>query len=254
MKLFDSHAHYEDQLFDNDRDEILSSFKDSEIEYILNCCSDISVFDQVIDIIDNYSFVYGSIGIHPHWVLDTSDNYIEIIKQYLNHPKIVALGEIGLDYYFDDPKDLQKEIFEKQLQLAISLNKPVIIHDRDAHEDCFEILRKYKPQGILHRYGGPCDLLLEAISWGMYVSFNNDLSYPMWQKPHLDCLMVTPLENMLIETDCPYAPPYEKENERCTSHDLKNVVQIISKVKNIDAEYIAEITLENAKKIYRIND
>lgn len=254
MKLFDSHAHYEDRLFDKDRDKILSSFKNSEIEYILNCCSDVSVFDKVIDIIEKYSFVYGSIGVHPHWVLETPDDYIELISKYLKHPKVVALGEIGLDYYFDEPKDIQKEIFEKQLQLAIDLDKPVIIHDRDANEDCMEILRKYKPKGILHRYGGPIELLKEAFSWGMYVSFNNDLGYPLWQKPHIDCLMITPLQNMLIETDCPYAPPFEKQFDRCTSHDIYNVVKIIAKLRNISEEKVAEITLNNAKRVYGIND
>lgn len=252
MKLFDSHAHYEDSMFDKDRHQRLNALKESDVEYVLNCCSDVSVFEKIIEIVEKHDFVYGSIGIHPHWVLDTPDNYLELIEEYLKHEKIVALGEIGLDYFYDEPKDLQKEIFIKQLELAKKLNMPVIIHDRDAHKDCIDILEQYKPQGILHRYGGPTDLLQKAFSWGMYVSFNNDLTYPDFQKPHIDCLMVTPWENLLIETDCPYASPYYKQNQRCESLDVYDVVKQIAKLRNVSEDFVANISYENAKKVYRI--
>ena len=252
MELFDSHAHYEDAMFDSDRHECLNKLKETNVKCVLNCCSDVSVFDTVLQIVNTHDFVYGSIGIHPHWVLETPENYLDLIREYVKNDKIVAIGEMGLDYYYDEPKDLQAKIFIEQLQLAKQLDMPVIIHDRDAHEDCIRILEQYKPQGVLHRYGGPVDILQKAFSWGMYVSFNNDLSYPMWQKPHIDCLMNTPWENMLIETDCPYAPPFEKENQRCESSDVYNVVKLISKLRNVSEEFVAEVTFNNTKKLYRI--
>ena len=252
MKLFDSHAHYEDAMFDNDRHERLDALKDSTVKYVLNCCSDVSVFDTIIDIVSKHDFVYGSIGVHPHWVTRNPDNYLDLIKEYVKHNKIVAIGEIGLDYYFDEPKDIQKEVFRKQLDLAKQLDMPVIIHDRDAHQDCISILEEYKPQGILHRYGGPVDLLKKAFSWGMYVSFNNDLTYPDFQKPHIDCLMETPWENLLIETDCPYAAPFERKDERCESLDVYNVVKTIAKLRNVSEEFVANVSYENGKKVYRI--
>ena len=254
MELFDSHAHYEDALFNDDRHERLETLRESEVKYVLNCCSDASVFDTVIENVERHDFVYGSIGVHPHWVMETPDDYLEIMKKYLSHEKIVALGEIGLDYFWHEPKDVQKRIFTEQLELARQLDMPVIIHDRDAHEDTIEILKRYKPQGILHRYGGPPEILKEAFKWGMYVSFNNDLTYPAWRKPHIDDLMITPWDNLLIETDCPYAPPYERENDRCESSDVKNVVKVIAKLRNVDEEFVARVSLENAKKVYRIND
>lgn len=252
MELFDSHTHYEDHMFDTDRHDRLNALKNTNVKYVLNCCSDVSVFDTVTEIVNTHDFVYGSIGIHPHWVLETPNNYLELINSYIRNNKIVAIGEMGLDYFYNEPKDLQKRIFKEQLALAKDLNMPVIIHDREAHADCIEILEEYKPKGILHRYGGPKELLQKAFSWGMYVSFNNDLTYPVWQKPHIDCLMVTPWDNMLIETDCPYAPPYERQNDRCESYDVENVVKVIAKLRNVSEEFVAEVTTRNAKTVYNI--
>ena len=254
MEIFDAHAHYEDSQFDNDRYKFLDSLKDSDVKYILNCCSDVDVFDTVINIVNKYDFVYGSIGIHPHWVTSTPNDYLDKIRKLVRNPKIVAIGEMGLDYFFDDPKDLQKKIFIEQLELAKELNMPVIIHDRDAHDDCLEILRQYKPIGILHRFGGPVEMLKEAMDWGMYVSYNNDLTYPEWNKPHIDCLMVTPWDKLLIETDCPYAPPSEQRNRRCNSLDCANVINTIAKLRNVDEEFVANVAMKNAKKIYRLNE
>ena len=157
MELFDSHAHYEDAMFDTDRYDRLRHLKNTDVKYIMNCCSDESVFDTVTDICNKYDFAYGSIGVHPHWVLSCSGSYLEKIRELAKNEKIVAIGEMGLDYFWDEPKDLQKKVFIRQLELSKELNMPVIIHDRDAHEDCFEILRKYKPQGVVHRYGGPTE-------------------------------------------------------------------------------------------------
>ena len=239
-------------MFALDRHERLEALRSTEVRYILNCCSDVSVFDTVIENVENHDFVYGSIGIHPHWVLETPDNYLDLIREYLKHDRIVAIGEMGLDYFWHEPKDLQERIFREQLELACELDMPVIIHDREAHEDCIRILEEYKPQGILHRYGGPVDILQKAFSWGMYVSFNNDLTYPAWRQPHIDCLMATPWDRLLIETDCPYAPPFERENDRCESSDVRNVVKVIAQLRNVSEEFVAKVSMENARKVYRI--
>ena len=252
MKLFDSHAHYEDAMFDSDRHERLEALRKTDVKYVLNCCSDVSVFDTVIENCEAHDFVYGSIDIRPHWVRERPDNYLDLIRKYARHEKIAAIGEMGLDYYWKEPKDLQERIFREQLELAKELDMPVIIHDREAHEDCLKILSEYRLQGVLHRYGGPVDLMKQALSWGMYISFNNDLTYPAWNKPHIDCLMACPWEQMLVETDCPYAPPYERENDRCESSDVRNVVRVIAKLRNVSEDFVADITYENAKRLYRI--
>ena len=254
MKLFDSHAHYEDAMFDKDRHERLAALRDTDVVRVLNCCSDVSVFDTVLEIVQSHDFVYGSIGVHPHWVLETPQDYLERIALAAHDEKIVAIGEIGLDYFFHEPKDLQETIFRGQLELARDMDLPVIIHDRDAHEDCIRILSEYQPIGVLHRYGGPVSLLQKAFQWGMYVSFNNDLTYPEWNQPHIDCLMETPWDRLLIETDCPYAPPKEREHDRCESLDVRNVVKVIAKLRNVSEEFVAERAYENAMRLFRISD
>ena len=252
MELFDTHAHYEDAMFDSDRHERLEALRNTGVRHVLNCCSDVSVFDTVLDIVKKHDFVYGSIGIHPHWVLETPEDYLERIKTCIRQDRIIAIGEMGLDYYWKEPRDLQERIFREQLELAKETDMPVIIHDREAHEDCLRILEEYQPQGILHRYGGPVELLQKAFSWGMYVSFNNDLTYPAWRQPHIDCLMATPWERMLVETDCPYAPPYERKDERCESYDIANVVKVIAELRHVSEEFVARVTTENAMRVYRI--
>ena len=254
MELFDSHAHYEDAMFDTDRYDRLRHLKNTDVKYIMNCCSDESVFDTVTDICNKYDFAYGSIGVHPHWVLSCSGSYLEKIRELAKNEKIVAIGEMGLDYFWDEPKDLQKKVFIRQLELSKELNMPVIIHDRDAHEDCFEILRKYKPQGVVHRYGGPTEYIKEAFEWGMYVSFNNDLTYPAWNKAHIDVLNATPWDRLLIETDCPYCPPFERSEDRCEAYDVANVVKEIAKLRGVSEEFVAKVSMENAKKAYGIRD
>ena len=149
-------------------------------------------------------------------------------------------------------EDLQKRIFREQLALAKELDMPVIIHDRDAHEDTIEILEEYRPKGILHRYSGPVDILKRAFDLGMYISFNNDLTYPMWNAGPIACLMETPWDRLLIETDCPYAPPYERENDRCEAYDVANVVKVIAQLRGVSEEFVAQKAMENAMRVYEI--
>lgn len=184
--------------------------------------------------------------------MENPENYIEIIEKAAQNKKIVAIGEMGLDYFWNEPKDLQKQVFIRQLELAKKLDMPVIIHDRDAHEDTIEILEKYKPKGVLHRYSGPVDILKRALGLGMYVSFNNDLTYPAWNAAPIACLEITPWDRLLIETDCPYAPPFERENDRCESTDVARVVKEIAKIRNVSEEFVAKVSLENAKRVYEI--
>ena len=253
MELFDSHVHYEDAQFNEDRDERLEYLRNTDVKYVLNCCSDVEVFDTVMEIVDKYDFAYGSIGIHPHWVEETPADYLETVRELAKHPKIVAIGEMGLDYFWNEPKDLQKRIFKEQLELARELDMPVIIHDREAHEDVIEILEEYKPKGVIHRYSGPVDILQRAFDIGMYVSFNNDLSYPEWNAAPIACLMVTPWDRLLIETDCPYAAPYERKDERCEADDVKTVVQMIAELRGVSEEFVAQKSMENALRVYEIN-
>ncbi len=250
MKLFDTHCHYEDPSFDQDRHQRLEALRNTDVRYILNCCSDESVFDTVLEIAHQHDFAYCSLGIHPHWCLSASESFIERISVASGDPKVRAIGEIGLDYYFDEPVEIQKQLFEQQLQLACDLNKPVIIHDRLAHEDVVQLLQKYRPKGIIHRYGGPLELLEKPFSWGMYVSINTDITQPYWEKKHGDLLYGIPLERLLTETDAPYAPVYGSQNARAEASDVLSVVETLARYRGIDAEQLAEIAFENALQAY----
>ena len=164
---------------------------------------------------------------------------------YLAHPELCLA-----DYPQYD--DACKEMVHSICRKAKELDMPVIIHDRDAHEDTIKILEEYKPKGILHRYSGPVDILKRAFDIGMYISFNNDLTYPMWNAGPIACLMETPWDRLLIETDCPYAPPYERENDRCEAYDVANVVKVIAELRGVSEEFVAQKALENAMRVYEI--
>ncbi len=250
MKLFDTHCHYEDAAFDADRYERIKSLRNTDVERFLNCCSDESVFDTVMSIAESSSSAYCSIGIHPHWCATVSENWIQRIAELANNPQVIALGEMGLDYYFDDDRDLQKAVFRNQLELAEQLGMPVIIHDRLAHQDVMDILREYKPKGILHRYGGSIDLAMEAINWGMFVSINNDITYPGWEERHGDLLYGLPLENLLAETDAPYSLPFGSNKKRSEADDVRTVIETIASYRKIDAERLADIIFENSLRAY----
>ena len=250
MKLFDTHCHYEDPSFDEDRDEQIEALRNTDVRHILNCCSDESVFDTVLDIAHRHDFAYCSLGIHPHWCLSASDDYLVKISKAAEDEKVRAIGEIGLDYYFDEPPEVQKQLFEQQLQLACDLNMPVIIHDRLAHEDVMEILKKYQPKGILHRYGGPLEILQPALKWGMYVSINTDITQPYWLKKHSDILFGVPIEQLLVETDAPYAPVYGSKRERAQADDVYFALEKVAEYRHIDLNELAAVVYESALEAY----
>lgn len=252
MELFDTHAHYEDHLFDEDRYQALDRLKDSDVRFILNCCSDESVFDCVIDIAERYDYAFCSIGIHPHWSGTVSDDYLERIAALAGDSRVKAIGEMGLDYFYKDDRSIQKKVFTDQLELARQLDKPVIIHDREAHRDVFDIIATYQPQGILHRYGGSREYVERAAEMGMYFSVNSDITYPNWERKHLDGFMAIPLDRLLVETDCPYSPPYGSGKERSESTDVISVLEKVAAYHHISIEEAARITFENSLRVYRI--
>ena len=260
--MFDSHCHFEDKLFGDQKEPILSSLPQNGVAYIMNCCSDMDVVDDVLDIISRYDFAYGSLGVHPHWSCETPSGYLDTLREKLNHPKIVALGEIGLDYWWPDDRKTQMRVFVEQMDLAQQLKLPVIIHARnkwegtypDALDDTLPVLKQYKLPGIVHRYcGGPKDLQT-ILDLGMYISFNGDITYNQFNKNQLECIKVCPMDRILIETDAPYMCP----SQVGTPDDLSNptmlpyIVDVIARVRDMDPQEVCDITTNNAKNVYRI--
>ena len=190
-------------------------------------------------------------GFHPENLEDIPEDYLEQLKKYLSHPKCVALGEIGLDYHWDIPKDLQLRIFREQLQLAKELDVPVIVHDREAHGDVMDILREFKPKGLLHCFSGSVELMREVMKLGMYISLGGTVTFKN-ARHSVDCAREVPLDKLLLETDAPYLSPVPFRGKRNDSRNIKYVAEKIAEIRGMKTEDILSITMENAKKFYNI--
>lgn len=256
--IFDTHAHYNDEKFDADRDELLSSMPSNGIGLIMNACSDLSEADGIIDMCEKYPFMYGAIGIHPEAVLSANAGYLDGIRKYASHPKIKAIGEIGLDYYWTtDTKAEQQRLLCEQVELAKELKMPVIIHDREAHGDCLKLLRKCGARecgGVFHCYSGSAEMVREVTEeLGMYVAFGGSLTFKNAVKPR-EAAKAVPLDRLLIETDSPYLAPVPYRGKRNSSLYLPNVLKVLSETLSMPAEELEKITYENGKKLFCIDE
>lgn len=255
--LFDSHAHYNDRKFDDDRFEILGSMPENNVGYIMNISDSMRSVEKVLDIAERYPFVYASVGVHPEEAADLTEADMELLEQYTKHPKVKAIGEIGLDYYYDDvPKEIQKKWFARQLELAKKVNMPVVIHDRDAHGDCMDILRSGNVRevgGILHCYSGSAEMAKEILDWGMYIAFGGTLTFKNARKVR-EVAEYVPLDRIVIETDCPYLAPEPNRGKRNSSLYIHYVAEKLAEIKGIAVEEAERVTCENAKKCYKIED
>lgn len=253
--LFDTHAHYDDDRFSQDVDEILSSMQENNVANILNSCSQISDIPKILELIKKYPFMYASVGIHPHSVSDTTEEDMDILAEYSKQERVVAIGEIGLDYFYDfSPRDLQKKWFSRQINLAKELDLPVIIHDRDAHGDCMDILRSEGVRdtgGVFHCYAGSTEMAKEILDWGMYIAFGGSLTFKKATRP-IEVAKYLPLDRILIETDSPYLTPEPFRGKKNNSLYIHLVAQKLAEIKGISVSQIEEITYENAKKCFRL--
>ena len=252
--LFDSHAHYNDSRFLEDVDEILLSMQGNNVSYIMNACSSIDEIPYFLELAEKYDFLYASVGVHPHDVENMTDKDIEILANYAKHPKVKAIGEIGLDYYYDNsPRDLQKKWFACQIELAQRLDMPIIIHDRDAHRDCLDILNQYRGvKGVFHCYSGSAEMLSEVLDLVLYVAFGGSVTFKKSQRP-VEAAKAAPLDKILIETDCPYLTPEPFRGKRNSSLYVHLVAEKLAEIKNISISEIEKVTLENAKKCFMID-
>ncbi len=255
--LFDSHAHYNDQRFDADRDAVLSAMPEQNVGYILNACASLSEMEDILAITERYPFVYASVGVHPHEVEDMTLADLDRIRAYAGRDKVRAVGEIGLDYYYDNsPRQLQKQWFAAQVDLARELGMPVIIHDRDAHQDTMDILRAHQIRdvgGIFHCYAGSPEMAREILDWGMYIAFGGTLTFKKSVRP-VEVAKYVPLDRIVLETDCPYLAPEPKRGQRNSSLLLHFVAERLAEIKGISVAEVERVTCENGKKIFRIED
>lgn len=252
MNIFDTHAHYDDEQYDEDRENLLLSMNENGVKYIVNQSVDIKTSNFSISLAEKFPYVYAAVGIHPEDV-DKSEN-VDEIKRLASHEKVVAIGEIGLDYHYTKlNKDIQLDYFKKQLILANEANLPVVIHDRDAHGDTLDTLKsiKVKKGGVLHCFSGSVEMAKELIKLGYYLGFDGPITFKNAQTS-IDVIKYAPIDRILVETDSPYLTPEPFRGKRNNSMYLEYVINKIAEIKGLEPNEIGEITMNNAKKLFKI--
>ena len=250
---FDTHAHYDDKAFDDDREELLNAVFSSGVDAVIDPGCDLESSRKAAAIAESCSNFFFAAGIHPEELTDIPEDYLQLLRTMAAHPKCVAIGEIGLDYYWDaSRKALQKGIFEAQLVLAHELQLPVIIHDREAHGDCLEIVKRHPESfGVFHCYSGSAEMAKELLGMGWYIGFDGPVTYKNARKT-LEVLEITPLDRILIETDSPYLSPVPMRGKRNDSGNLKYITEKIAEIKGVSPEELAAQTSKNAEALFQI--
>ena len=252
---FDTHAHYDSGAFNADRFEILGSMPDAKVGLIVNPGCDLESSKTAIGLAERFDFVYAAVGWHPEDMDKLTDKAYAELERLAEHPKCLAIGEIGLDYYWDDThKAEQKELFKRQIELAIRLNKPVIVHDREAHGDSLEIIRDYSElRGVFHCFSGSVEMAAELLKRGWYLGFDGPITYKNARKA-IEVLEFCPLDKIVVETDSPYLTPVPNRGKRNDSRQLEFVVNKVAEIKGISVDEVENITFENGKKLFGIGE
>ncbi len=251
--FIDSHAHYNASAFDEDRDALLSALPQNGVDLVVNIGDDIPASEESLRMAEKYSFIYAAVGVHPENAPSLNDEAMETLTELAKHEKAVAIGEIGLDYYYDDvPKEIQKDAFRRQLRLAKKLSMPVVIHDRDAHGDCLQILKEEEiTNGVMHCFSGSVEFMREVVRLGLYIALGGVVTYKN-ARHTVDVAREVPIEKLLLETDCPYLSPVPHRGKRNSSLNLVYTAEKIAEIRGITTEEVARITGENTKRLFGI--
>lgn len=252
-KIFDTHAHYTDSAFDEDRETLISSLKDKNVSIVMQACTDLDDAVKIQALADRFDFMYASAGVHPENIEDSvPDNLYDKLKKLAEHKKVLAIGEIGLDYHYEGyDRQAQIRLFRMQLDLARELSLPVIVHSRDATEDCMNILREYKPMGVMHCFSGSAETAKEVVSLGMYIGFTGVLTFKNAKKA-LRALEAVPEDRLVLETDCPYMAPVPFRGKRCDSSMIAYTAEAAGRVLGKSTDEVLKQTYENALRLYNM--
>jgi len=250
---FDTHAHYCDKRFNEDRDTLLASMPTNDVSLILNAGSSISRSNHSLELADKYPFMYASVGVHPHDSGRMTDDNLADIEQLISHPKAMAVGEIGLDYHYDfSPREVQKKRFREQLELARNVGKPVIIHEREALQDTLDAVREYRDTGgVFHCFSGSWETAKIILDLGWYISFTGIITFKNARRA-VEVVEKMPADRIMLETDCPYMAPEPMRGRRNSSLFMKYIVDRVANIRSISHEEAASITLENGKRFFGI--
>ena len=250
--MFDTHAHYDDERFDSDRAGLLASLPESGVGLVVNPGCDIETSRRALAIAEAYPHVYAAVGYHPENCAPYKPEDIAVLREMARHPKAVAIGEIGLDYHWAEnpPKEFQQEVFRRQLALAEELKLPAVVHDRDAHADCLAIVREFPGvRGVFHCFSGSVETARELWKLGWYVGFDGPLTYKNARRT-VEVATAAPDDRILIETDAPYLSPVPLRGARNDSRNLRYVAEKLAEIRGTTPERIAELTMENGKRLF----
>lgn len=251
--IFESHAHYDDDAFDNDREELLSSLQENGIEYVINVGASLETTKTTIELTKRYPFIYGAAGVHPSETAELTEENFQWLEEQCRLEKVVAVGEIGLDYYWEEPDhEIQKLWFERQLALAERIQKPVIIHSRDAAKDTYDILQKMQNiGGVIHCFSYSAEMAQEYVKMGFYIGIGGVVTFKNGRKLK-EVVESVPLDRILLETDSPYLAPEPNRGKRNSSLNLPYIAQQIAAIKDVTYEEAVSVTNENAKRLFKV--
>lgn len=250
---FDTHAHYDSSKFDADRDEVLRALPESGVTLVVDPGDNAERSSRAVELAQRYPHVYAAVGWHPEEAEDWDADSLLAIRELAQRPKVCAIGEIGLDYYWDTTyRDRQKEMFRAQIELALELNLPVIVHDREAHGDSLEIVREYPElRGVFHCFSGSVEMAQELLRRGWYLGFDGPITYKNAVRA-LEVIRVCPMDRILLETDSPYLAPVPNRGKRNDSRNLPYIAATVARIKDISVEAVAAQTMENGKRLFGI--
>jgi len=252
MRLTDSHAHLDFAQFDADRDAVIARARQAGLVAILNVGTDLASSKAAVALAEKQDFIYAAVGFHPHAAKQVNAKVLDQLRVLTRHPKVVAVGEIGLDYYRDrSPRPVQRQAFADQLALAAELELPVIIHNREAHDDVMEALRGWNGTGVLHSYSGGPERLEEVLELGFYVSISGPVTFPKADRLR-KVAEIVPLERLLVETDCPFLTPVPRRGRRNEPALVRYVVEAVARARGVPAEVVARATADNLSRLFVI--
>ena len=252
--IFDTHAHMDDSWFDEDRRELLESMKDNGVETIVNIAADTKSLKSTIKLVDEYDFVFGALGVHPDEVYDLSEDDYRWIEDNLSHPKIVAVGEIGMDYHREHDKNVQREAFERQMDIARRNNMPIVVHSRDAANDTYEIMKANNARdigGVIHCFSYEKEMARQFLDMNYYIGVGGVVTFKNGRKLK-EVVEYTPIDRIVLETDAPYLAPVPFRGKRNDSRYIKYVAEEVARIKNMTYDEVVEVTKQNALKMYRM--
>ena len=252
--IFDSHAHYDADAFDEDREAVLSALPTQGVCAVIQCATDPDSIQKSLKMAEKHPYIRVAVGIHPEFVSSATPDWLDVVRQAAAHPLVCAIGEIGLEYYWEEnaPREVQVDWCRRQIELAMELDLPVILHDREAHEDTMNLIREYRPRGVVHCFSGSAEMARQIADLGMYVGLGGAATFKNARKP-VAVAASLPLDRLLLETDAPYMAPVPLRGKRCDSSMIAHTAARIAEIRGMDVDALLDATRDNANRLFGLN-